>query len=336
MENGGVNMNEILTNTTKNDYRKIVVDIMGIVKPYCSDGSTRIIINKSDDGYDDVYAREGFSNMLWAAAPFIKGGGRDMNVEELYRRGTVNGTNPRSGEYWGRCGDFDHRFKEMAPIACGLLMNSEIISYMFSKEERQNIVNWLYNINLYKCGKNAEQFFVILVNSALRLLGRPYDHNRLEAAFNAIEKMYLGSGWYGIEGHTDYNLTMTIQFYSLIYAGTMSAYDERRCTEYIERANLLVRGLRNNRVDKNDMPLLSFYAACLYAGVNIYDVGIVKKALNHCAEMVLDKIDRYFKNDNEVDYSIDAGELLALYMKTFLVLTLPDNHDFWSVNTKVC
>lgn len=327
-------MNKILTNGTKNDYRNVVVDIMKTVKPFCSNGNTRIFIGKADD----KTARNGFSSMLWAAAPFIKGGGRNLNVEELYRRGTVNGTNPNSGEYWGSCGDFDHRFKEMAPIACGLLMNSNIISDMFSKEERQNIVNWLYNINLYKCGENAEQFFVILVNSALRLLGRPYDHNRLEAAFSHIERMYLGSGWYGfgVLGNIDYNLTMTIQFYSLIYAGTMFAYDEKRCAEYIKRANLLVRELRNCPVDENDMSLLSFYSACLYAEVNIYDVGIVKKVLNHCAEMVFEKIDQYVKYGKVDSYDIDAGELLALYMKTFLVLTLPDNHSFWKNGTRAC
>jgi hypothetical protein len=324
-----------ISESSKNDYRKIVVDIMDMIQPYCSDGKTRIIIKNTGSVDDDIAAREGFSAMIWAAAPFIKGGGKDMNVEELYRRGTLNGTNPHSGEYWGRCGDFDHRFKEMVPIACGMLINSDSILDMFSKDERQNIVNWLYNINIYKCGENAEQFFVILVNSALKLFGRPYDSTKLEYAFNSIENMYIGSGWYGIDGKLDYNLTMTIHFYSLIYAGTMACYDEKRCSEYIKRANLLIRQLKNSELENEDINRLSFYSACLYADVNIYDMGIVKKAINHCVESVFNKLKKYFKAGIQAKYSIDAGDLLALYMKTFLVLTLPDNHSFWRI-TDAC
>lgn len=331
----------ISDNSSKNDYRNAVIDIIDFLKPYCSKGSTRILVNVKNSQYDDAAAREGFSKILWAVIPFIKGGGKDVNIEELYRMGTVNGTNPSSNEYWGKCRDFDRRFQEMAPIACGLLMNPDIIFYLFSKKERQDIVDWLYNINLYKCGEGADQFLVILVNSALRLLGRPYDKNKLGAAFDYIEKMYIGDGWYGFNGIRNFNVTLTIQYYSLIYAKTMMDYDGIKCNEYINRAELFLKDLYKNKLfikNSENIGIFGFCAACFYAEIEIKSMDILR-IMKESITFYSSKINNWcYKYINAISCNSNSvinnyySNYITWYMKIFMVLTLPNDHSFWKVS----
>ncbi|MDO4300750.1 MAG: DUF2264 domain-containing protein [Clostridia bacterium] len=321
---------------SKNDYRSIVTDIMDFIKPYCSEGHSRIVMDKGNDNYNDIAARDFFLKMMWAAVPFIKGGGHDSNIEDLYRLGTINGTNPNSAEYWSIGSDIKHISNEMATVAYGLLMNSDIVMDLFTKNERQDIVNWLYNINFCSCDMNEEQFFIIFVNSALKLLGRPYDINKLNSAFDSVEKMYIGNGWYGLNGVKNYKTTLSIQFYSLIYAKTMEGYDEFRCRIYMKRAKELLAELYSNKIlfhIERDIALTSFCSACIYADINVTNINImsiIKRSMISHNEQVMDLFLRYhYCNDNS-SYDINFSDFLTWFMKAFLTLTLPEEHKFWS------
>lgn len=326
---------------SQNDYRDKVVRIVDFLKKYSSKNSASMLLNFGDSNYNAIFARENFSKMLWAAIPFINGGGYNIDVEDIYRFGTINGTNPLSSEYWGDYNGLDRKFNVMVPVACGLLMNSDIIFNFFTQSERQNISNWLYNINCCKCNVNDEQFFVIIVNSALRFLGRTYDKNKLEKAFEAVEKMYINNGWYGTKGNKNYNITLTLQFYSLIYAKTMMDYDENRCKTYLKRAEqLLVELYKSGALlrCKWDVILLSFCSACLYAGVmvdNLNIVNIINKIKTSMAEYtktVVEIFKNYINNSKDIEYYYNTNNFLTWYMKAFLVLALPNDHKFWKAS----
>lgn len=320
---------------SKDDYRNMVIDIMDFVKPYCSEGHSRIIINNGNSNYDDIAAIEIFSKLLWAATPFIKGGGHNSNVEDLYRLGIINGTNPNSAEYWSKSNDIKHIHNNMATVAYSLLMNYDIIMDLFTKNERQDIVNWIFNINGYNCGMNEEQFFIIFVNSALRLLGRRYDVDKLNSAFDAVEKMYIGNGWYGLKGVKNYRTTLSIQFYSLIYAKTMENYDEFRCKMYIKRAKELLVELYNNKIlfhIERDIALTSFCSACIYADINATDMNImniIKKSMIEHNEQVMNLFFKYQYGNDNTSYDININDFMAWHMKAFLILTLSEEHKFW-------
>ncbi len=323
---------------SKNDYRNVVINIMDFLKPYCSNGNTRIFMDKTNSKYNDAAAREGFSKMLWAAVPFINGGGHNINIEDLYRIGTINGTDPASKEYWGIDDDSSGQLSVMAPVACGLLMNAGNILYIFNQNERQNIVKWLYNINGCRCCRNEEQPLVILVNSALKLLGRQYDRERLQTAFDIVEKMYIGNGWYGVNGTKKYNTTLNIQFHSLIYAKTMMGYDEKRCSVYIDRAGRLLSELCKNRYiaqNGGSIALLSFFSACIYADVDIGSLNYtgvmtgMKKAMADYSSKAEKIFSNYFDEKRDVTYHTNADDFITWYMKAFLVLALPQEHRFW-------
>lgn len=324
--------------SSQNDYRNIVVGIVDFLKPYSSKTNAGVLINADNSYYNDIIARDSFSKMLWAAIPFIKGGGYNIDVEDIYRLGTINGTNPASVEYWGEYNNKAISVNVMTPVACGLLMNSENIFNLFNQSERQNIVNWLYSINSCKCQINDEQFFVILVNSALKFLGRQYDADKLQQAFNNVESMYLGNGWYGLNGNKNYNATLSIQFYSLIYAKTMMGYDEKRCKTYLNRADELLAELYKNGFllkYKWDIALLSFCSACLYADVRTGDlmvmniINIMKSYMADYSKTVADIFKNYLNKKKDIKYYRNTNDFLTWYMKAFLVLALPKEHKFW-------
>lgn len=316
---------------SKNDYRNIVENIMDFIKPYCSEGHSRIFLNKEKLPCNDIAAREDFSNVLWAFVPFIKGGGNNVNIEELYRLGTINGTNPNSSEYWGICGNCDNISDVMASVACGILMTSDIIMDLFTKNERQDIVNWLFSVNYYSFGMDDRQFLTIIANSALKFLGRPYDSEKLKNAFNAVEALYIGNGWYGVKGKKDYNITMSMQFYSLIYAKIMAGYEAIRCEIYKKRAKKLISDLNNSSLlhnGTNDIALIGFCSACIFADVDIADTDVmnmIKKAMPVYTEYLIDS----YLNGNK-GHNDKVNRCLTWYMKAFLVLTLPEEHKFWN------
>lgn len=315
----------------KNDYKNAVIDIVDFLSPYCSEENIK---NTGDN--KDLTAREIFSKMLWAISPFINCENSNRDIEDLYRMGIINGTNPNGKGYWGISSDFNNEFDVMAPVVCGLLMNSDIILYLFTKNERQDIVNWLYNINFYKGNVDEKQFLVILVNSALKLFGRNYDKIMLNRAFDTIENMYIGGGWYGIKGKADYMATLSIQFYSLIYAKTMADYDEKRCIVYTKRAEELIRELYDKKLllkNKKNIAILGFCSACFYRGINTNDINIInimKNAMEYYSNLIIKTFAKISKSSVDSIINAKNGDFITWYMKTFLVLTLPQEHKFWT------
>ena len=108
-------------------------------------------------------------------------------------------------------------------IAYAILFAEDKFWAPLSDRAKDNLAEWMYSINEYDIPLNNWQMFRVLVNSALKRVGKRYSQERMDEAFMHIEKMYLGDGWYtdGYTSRCDYYISFAIHFYSLLYAAAM-------------------------------------------------------------------------------------------------------------------
>ena len=274
----------------KEDFRALLMEIIRPLLPYYTKEKAGIALGVTATTYEQRTIRlEAFSRVLWGLVPFWAGGGSDAEFEEIYRKGLTAGTNPENAEYWGGFHAFDQRFVEMAAMAYGLILAPDKIWEPLTEKEKDNLADWLYGINDYELPVCNWVLFAVLVNIALKKLGRKYDAGKLEKYLDGAGSFYLGDGWYqdGDSGQKDYYVSFAIHFYSLFYAKVMEAEDPERCRLYKERAALFAkqfiywfdekgRALPFGRSLTYRFSQVSFFSACLMAGVEPFDVGVMK------------------------------------------------------------
>lgn len=274
----------------KEDFQHLLMDILRPLIPYYSREKAELILGVTATNYDQKAIRlEAFSRPLWGLVPFWAGGGNDPVFEEIYRKGIAAGSNPLGAEYWGGFHAFDQRFVEMAAMAYGLILVPEKLWEPLDEKEKGNLAKWLYGINEYELPICNWVLFAVLVNIALKKLGRPYDADKLERYLQGADSFYLGDGWYqdGDSGQKDYYVSFAIHFYSLFYAKVMEAEDPGRCALYRERAMLFAKqfiywfdddgaALPFGRSLTYRFSQASFFSACLMAGVEPFPVGVMK------------------------------------------------------------
>ena len=213
-----------LTCDSKKDFQNLLMEILTPLIPCYSREKAELILGVTATNYDQKAIRlEAFSRPLWGLVPFWAGGGSAPVFEKIYRKGLATGTDPDGAEYWGGFHAFDQRFVEMAAIAYGLILVPEKLWEPLTEKEKDNLAKWLYGINEYELPICNWILFAVLVNVALKKLGRPYDGEKLEYYLKGADTFYLGEGWYqdGDSGQKDYYVSFAIHFYSLFYAKVM-------------------------------------------------------------------------------------------------------------------
>lgn len=338
---------------SKQDFQDLLMEIITPLLPYYSEGGAELILGVTATNYDQKAIRlEAFSRPLWGLVPLWAGGGTAPVFEEIYRKGLAAGTNPKSKEYWGGFHAFDQRFVEMAAISYGLILAPEKLWEPLSEEEKDNLANWLYGINEYELPICNWILFAVLVNIALKKLGRKYDAEKLEYYLEGANTFYLGDGWYqdGDSGQKDYYVSFAIHFYSLFYAKVMGEEDPKRSKLYKERAELFAKqfiywfdedgaALPFGRSLTYRFSQVSFFCACLMAGVEPFPVEVMKGLIvRHLCDWMKQPI--FDRNDiltigygypNLVMGERYNGPGSAYWaLKTFAILMLPDEHPFWS------
>ena len=165
---------------TKQDFRDWMFSVLNPLKPLYSAGGARLHLGDSGVTYPEVSIEmEAFSRPLWALVPFWKGGGVNGSFEEIYQKGLRNGTDPAHPEYWGGFTDYDQRFVEMAAIASGMIFTPEKVWEPLGAKGQKHLADWLYAINEHIIPDCNWQFFMILVNVALKKNGCRYDADNL-------------------------------------------------------------------------------------------------------------------------------------------------------------
>lgn len=337
---------------TKQDFRDWMFRVLNPLKPFYSEDCARLYLGDTGVVYPQVSVEmEAFSRPLWALVPFWLGGGSDQEFEDIYRRGLAHGTDPLHQEYWGGFYDYDQRFVEMAAIASGMLFTPEKLWEPLADEGKSNLAEWLYGINKYVIPDCNWQFFMILVNVALRKHGRTYDEKMLASGLEKIESYYQGDGWYrdGASGQKDYYISFAMHYYGLLYAVAMEGEEPERCRLFKERAERFAKdfiywfdeegaALPYGRSLTYRFGQGAFWSAYVFAGLTEIPLEVVKGILVRHLEWWSSQ--RIFDRDGVLTIGYGYPNLIMAErynapgspywgMKTLLCLALPDEHPFW-------
>ena len=343
--------------STKQDFQALMHLFFDPLKPYYSAGGARLHLGETGVTYGQAAIElEAFSRPLWALVPFWMGGGSDPEFEDIYRRGLAAGSDPENPEYWGECKDYDQCFVEMAAIACGLLNAPEKLWDPLSDAEKQNLARWLDQINHHQIPECNWQFFMILVNLALKKCGMPYDPENMARGLARIDSYYSGDGWStdGASPQKDYYIPWAIQYYGVLYSKFAADTDPERAALYRSRAELFAQqfiywfdengaALPYGRSLTYRFAQNCFWAACVWAGLEPFPLGVMKGLIVRNFNWWLDQ--KMFDRDGilTIGYCYPQMYMAERYnapgspywgMKSFILLALPDSHPFWSAEAE--
>ena len=343
--------------STKQDFQALMHLFLDPLKPYYSAGGARLHLGETGVTYGQAAIElEAFSRPLWALVPFWMGGGSDPEFEDIYRRGLAAGSDPENPEYWGECKDYDQCFVEMAAIACGLLNAPEKLWDPLSDAEKQNLARWLDQINHHQIPECNWQFFMILVNLALKKCGMPYDPENMARGLARIDSYYSGDGWStdGASPQKDYYIPWAIQYYGVLYSKFAADTDPERAALYRSRAELFAQqfiywfdengaALPYGRSLTYRFAQNCFWAACVWAGLEPFPLGVMKGLIVRNFNWWLDQ--KMFDRDGilTIGYCYPQMYMAERYnapgspywgMKSFILLALPDSHPFWSAEAE--
>lgn len=128
--------------------------------------------------------------------PTGPGGGEDESLLSVYQKGLAAGTDPEASSYWGDLHNKDQRMVEMAAISYGILLVPEKLWEPLSEASKDHLADWLYQINLYSQADNNWHYFKVIVNLALKSVGKKWNPEEVKKAMDRYESFYLGNGWY--------------------------------------------------------------------------------------------------------------------------------------------
>lgn len=339
---------------SKKDFQDCMLSILEPLKPYYSEEKARLTLGVTMAHYDiGATWMEAFSRPLWGLVPFWAGGGKEPEFEEIYRKGLTAGTDEKNPEYWGECTSFDQRFVEMAAISYGIMFAPEVVWDPLMEAQKENLCNYLNKINEHPLPVCNWILFAVLVNIAMKKVGRRYSPEMLEEYLEGLETFYLGEGWYqdGDSGQKDYYISFAIHFYSLIYAVIMEKDDPERAKKYKARAMEFAKQFIHWFDEEGEaIPFgrsltyrfsqVSFFSVCLLAGLEPFPVPVMKGLIARHLRTWLKR--PIFDRDHvlTIGYGYPNLTMAERYnapgspywgMKVFAFLLLPDDHPFWSV-----
>ncbi|MEG2380584.1 MAG: DUF2264 domain-containing protein [Oscillospiraceae bacterium] len=340
---------------TKNDFKEALLKLVNPLKSRYSDGCAKLNIGETAAMYSRrTSTMEAFSRPLWGLSPLWAGGNHDKELEEIYLKGIISGTDKMSPEYWGDVTDNDQKMVEMAALGYALITAPEKVWNPLNDSQKANFSSWMRQINEHSCYPNNWKMFAVLVNVGLKNVGEEYSRDVIEHGLSFLESFYIGGGWYkdGHLGNKDYYISFAIHFYSLIYAKAMENEDKERCELFKTRAKEFAldfvywfdengAGIPYGRSLTYRFAQTAFWSACVYAGVEVFPIGVIKglitRNLNDWLKSpIFDNaeiltIGYKYPNLNMAErYNAPGSPYWAL--KSFAVLALSDNHEFWSAD----
>lgn len=336
------------------DFEELMYQFLDPVRKHYTASGSGLKIGYTSAHYEEISAlMEGFSRPLWALVPYFKGGGRDPEFEEIYRRGIIAGTTPGGEGYWGRCHDYDQRFVEMAAISYAVLAVPDLFWNPFTQEQKENFADFLYEINRHECCSCNWHFFRIMANMALESVGMSYDEKLMNQSLDFIDTCYRADGWYidGENGQVDYYVPFGMQYYGVMYTMYRKKQDPERCKRYIERAMQFGKeflywfadngsALPYGRSQVYRFAQSAFYSICVAAGIEPVPKavmkGILARNLNYWMKQpIFDQaglltIGYAYPNLTMVE-SYNAPGSPYWSMKIFACLYLNAEDDFWKI-----
>jgi hypothetical protein len=335
-------------------------DVMEAVRQLClplvdfySDGKSLLDVGRTGAiSRNQVIQMEGFSRPLWGLVPFWKGGGECPVLEDIYLEGIRNGSKPDHEEYWGTITDVDQRMVEMAALSLGLILVPDKLWHPLTDQEKQNLYQWLNQINEKQPVDNNWLFFRVMVNTAFDKLGLPYDQILQEKTLTRLEEFYLGIGWFsdGNAPQVDYYIPFGFYFYGLIYAEVMKDKDPERSKRFKDRAKVFAKDfIYWFSEDGSSIPFGrsltyrfaqgSFWSALAFADLEVYSWGVMKGIILRHLRWWLSKPIYHSDGILSIGYAYPNLIMAEKYnapgspywaLKIFLLLALDENHPLWA------
>ncbi len=343
--------------SSKQDFVNCMLKMADPLIPYFSEKKARLDLGHTGVYYGKtVQSMEAVSRLLWGFVPFFAGGQKNEQWQGIFNSALSEGTNPDGEEFWGWFGNGDQKFVEMAAIAYGILFARESLWDTLDDKSKDNLADYIYKINEYKLPECNWVLFAVLVNLALKSVGRKYSTEKLEEYLDLTESFYCGDGWYrdGDSNQKDYYISFAIHFYCLIYAKVAEKEDERRSLLFKERAMIFAKqfiywfdntgeALPFGRSLTYRFSQVSFFSACVIAGIEPFSLGQMKGIIARHIENWLTR-DIFDRNGIlTIGYGYPNLIMAEAYnapgspywaFKTFAVLMLPDEHPFWSIEAE--
>ncbi len=337
---------------TRKDVEHRLLEILNPIKPFYSKSCARVYVGTTSAHYEnDTIPMEAFARPLWGLVPFWAGGGRDGEFEEIYRKGIEAGTDPKHPDYWHTCRDYDQKYCEMAAIAFGMLFCPDKIWDPLSEQGKENLIEWLWEINRHECCSCNWQFFRIITNVAMYKAGRPYDRQKLQEGLDLIDEYYHEGGWYhdGNGGDKDYYNPFVMVTYGIVYAMFMEREDPKRCRRFRERALKFGRdyiywfseegsSFAYGRSMTYRFAQAAYFSVCLLGGIEVFPLpvlkGLIMRHLVHWLNLpIFDNAGimtiGYAYPNLQMSESYNAPGSPYWALKAFLMLALPEDHPFW-------
>ncbi len=339
---------------SKQQWEQIFLDMAEPLKKHYSEGKTRLELGVTAAGYGNrIAGMEGFSRILWGLVPYWAGGGSDESLLSVYQEGIANGTDPDHIEFWGHLHDRDQRMVEMAALSLGILLVPDKLWEPLSDQTKKNYAAWLNEINEHKLVENNWQFFNTITNLALKSVGEKYSKECMQRAIDYYESFYIGNGWYGdgVRPQKDYYVSFAIHYYCLLYVKFMRMEEPERCKKYEERAKEFAKtflywfddegkALPFGRSQTYRFAQAAFFSACVFAEVEVLPLSVIKGVIERHIDYWMRQ--PIFDNGHvlTVGYTYPNLNMSETYnatgspywaCKLFLILALPQDHSFWSV-----
>lgn len=339
--------------STKTAAQASLMRLLQPLSPFYSESGARLELGATSAQYEnDSITMEAFARPLWGLVPYWAGGGRAPEWERLYLRGLASGSNPTHPDYWHACRDYDQKFCEMPAIAYGMLLAPERVWEPLSEAEKQNLTEWLWEINRHECCACNWQWFSILTNLALKARGQPFSQERIESGLAVLEDCYDAGGWYqdGSGGEKDYYNPFVMLSFGLLYAVFMEQEKPERCQKFRQRARLFAKdyiywfaedgaAIAYGRSMTYRFAQATFFSISLLAGEAVLPLPVVKGILvRHLVwwlnQPIYDNAGiltiGYAYPNLQMSESYNAPGSPYWSLTAFAFLALPDSHPFWT------
>lgn len=300
----------------------------------------------------DIAKMEALSRSFWGLFPLVTHEEKP-NYWPSFIQAIKHGVDPEHPQYWGKADDYDQRLVEMASFGLGFGLLGKKLVDEFSATELKQLQDWLNQITDAVMPDSNWNYFSIMVHVGFKQAGLEWNREEVEARFQKMEAYYLGDGWYsdGVGRPKDYYISMAFHYYGLVYSKLMMDVDPKRCEDLKHRAALFAKDfIYFSAKDGSSMPFgrsliyrfaqVAFWSAIVYSGVDALPLSQVKG-------IIFRHLKWWFKQDiftrdgilnigyaypNLImaeDYNSSGSPYWAL--KTYLLLALPEEHEFWSV-----
>jgi hypothetical protein len=179
------------------------------------------------------YARTGSLIAAWVYSgrePLLQSlsprGSAATDLVAMLRSGLIEGTNPRSPEYWGDFERPDQRMVEAADVARIVWMTRTTIWDKLNDSERRDLRAWLIAAAGLPPPHNNWMLFPVVIDLVLASLPgetqAPLLEQRAHAGFAAYRQLYLDHGWFNDPPHgVDFYNTWGIP-YDLFWIRTLA------------------------------------------------------------------------------------------------------------------